>query len=174
MKQFTFPRRLAAMLACMVLSLLLSVAALAQSISPAPITAPPPQVQSDTNSKFALNVAPVAIRPSVTFKAQGGGKDAYGPWSGAVFCDLRGGINAVVLNKITDLSKGTRYAGFGLYAFAGTAVNKDGKLTAGIAFGKDWQLLDQISIFTGVGIAVSADRKPVGGGLLLGASFHFQ
>lgn len=114
-----------------------------------------------TDIKFNL-VVPVPVQANLP-----------SPWSGAFFYDIKGGhMDAVILNKILDLTKNTKLSGFSLYGFAGTTVNKDGKAVAGLAIGKDWKWFDQVSFFTGIGVSFSAST-PIGGGIIVGASVHF-
>lgn len=136
-------------------------------VAGSPPTAVQPTVKSDA---YTINVA-APIKFNLSLKAQGNGE--LSPWSGAFFYDVRSKtLNAVVLNKIRDLTKNTKLSGFSLYGFAGTTVDRNGKATAGLAIGKDWKWFDQVSFFTGIGVSFSASQ-PIGGGLIVGASVHF-
>lgn len=102
--------------------------------------------------------------------AQGGN---VSPWSGSMYFDLRTQkTNAVVLNRVRDLTingKPTRYS---LYGFAGTSVDGEGKAVGGLAFGREWKIIDQFSAFAGIGVSFSGGA-PLSGGFLIGGMLKF-
>lgn len=163
-----------AILIIAVLSLLAAIAP-AQSVtstSTATVEIVSPPVMKDftlnAGDAYTLNYTPTAYTRTVL---QGTG--TVSPWSGAFFYDVRGKtFNAVVINKLSDLTKNNKLAGFELDAFAGTTVDKNGKAVAGFALGKTWKWFDQISFYTGVGISFSAST-PIGGGVIVGAAIKF-
>lgn len=170
-------------LALIVVALLLMLAPIASAQSATStgtasveiVASPPTAVQpvAIKTDSYTLHLnAATAPKFNINLKAQGGG-GTVSPWSGAFFYDVRGHtLDAVVLNKILDLTKNTKLSGFSLYGFAGTTVDKNGKAVAGLSIGKDWKWFDQVSFFTGIGISFSASN-PIGGGFIVGASVHF-
>lgn len=155
-----------------VLSLISALASADNAPSTAPKTQPAVTRLAPDNYTITVDAATVAPKFDLTLKAQGT-TGTVSPWSGAFFYDVRSHtLDAVVLNKVLDLTKNTKLSGFSLYGFAGSTVDKNGKAVAGLAIGKDWKWFDQVSFFTGIGVSFSAST-PVGGGFIVGASVKF-
>lgn len=93
-------------------------------------------------------------------------------WSGSIFKDVKNHhIDAVVMTHLTDLTIHGRKTGFGLDAFAGSTVTKDGKAVAGFSFGYSKSIFDQVNLYAGLGAAFSAGT-PTGFGLVFGAQVN--
>lgn len=97
------------------------------------------------------------------------------PWSGAIFGSIRGKsfqTNAVVINKIVDLTRHGFPVGMELDGFVGTTVDKNGKSVGGFAVGKTWYAFDQASFYLGFGASIAVNESPRVG-VLAGLSVHF-